>query len=197
MEKKGKLFLGCGVAAIVGSVLGIILAVGGYFLWQSMKGSTEETDAIKDTPAIQTEETLAQLLTNAEWEPADGGFQYPKFMRRSENFIADIPASVKSFSWKNVDLCYWPLIGAWAVNNESFPSKSCYVTASDQVEDIAYKAESKGIFSGHTTDGRVFYLKKCLSEGDAVRHVMVLAIVYPEELQNDVQPFVDMILNWN
>ncbi len=196
MEKKGKIFLGCGVAAIVGSILGIILAVGGYFLWHSIQGSTEETDALKDTPAVKTEETLAQLLTNAEWESAEGGFQYPKFMRRSESFIADIPASVKSFSWKNVDLCYWPLIGAWAVSNESFPSKSCYVTATDQVEDISYKAESKGIFSGHTADGRIFYLKKRFSEGDAVRHVMVLAIVYPEELQNDVQPFIDMILNW-
>ena len=195
MEKKGHWFLGCGAAAIVGSLLGIILAVGGYFLWHHLS-SSDETKGEEETAVVQTEETLAQLLAKAEWEVADGGYRYPKFMRRTDSFVADVPASVKVCNWTDVDLCYWPLIGAWAVDNESFPVKKCYVTASALIDDVTYKAESKGIFSGHTADGRIFYLKKSFSEGDATRHVRVLAIVYPESLQNDVQPFIDMIQNW-
>lgn len=210
MDSKGKFAIGCVVAAVVALVIGIVLSVGGYFIYEKFSDNGQETDDNGLLSALnerlgggETETgmttgtgTLTELLESATWQEADGGYRYPTFMRRSEKLVTDIPATVKSYTWQQVDFCYWPLIGSWAIDNKSFPAKGCYVTALDEVEDITYRQEDKGIYSGHTIEGRIFYLKKKITRGDAVDHVTVLAVVYPEDQQTEVKPFIDLILNW-
>ena len=207
MSKSGKILIGC-LVALIALVLGLGLSVGGYFLWQHFH--TNEGNAVLSGDSIEavinepTEETipaetasLADQLASTEWTPVDGaGFSYPSFMTRSERAITDVPATVNTYTWKKLELGYWPLIGSWAVSNDNFPVKGNYLTEDDFVEDVTYKAEDKGIFSGHTDDGRIFYLKKKINREGEVNHVAVLVIVYPEENQTDVQRFIEMIKEW-
>ena len=207
MSKSGKILIGC-LVAVIALVLGLGLSVGGYFLWQHFH--TNEGNAVLSGDSIEavinepTEEaipaetaSLADQLASAEWTPVDGaGFSYPSFMTRSERAITDVPATVNTYTWKKLELGYWPLIGSWAVSNDNFPVKGNYLTEDDSVEDITYQAEDKGIFSGHTDDGRIFYLKKKINREGEVYHVAVLVIVYPEENQTDVQRFIEMIKEW-
>lgn len=207
MSKSGKILIGC-LVAVIALVLGLGLSVGGYFLWQHFH--TNEGNAVLSGDSIEavinepTEEaipaetaSLADQLASAEWTPVDGaGFSYPSFMTRSERAITDVPATVNTYTWKKLELGYWPLIGSWAVSNDNFPVKGNYLTEDDFVEDITYQAEDKGIFSGHTDDGRIFYLKKKINREGEVNHVGVLVIVYPEENQTDVQRFIEMIKEW-
>ena len=207
MSKSGKILIGC-LVAVIALVLGLGLSVGGYFLWQHLH--TNEGNAVLSGDSIEavinepTEEaipaetaSLADQLASAEWTPVDGaGFSYPSFMTRSERAITDVPATVNTYTWKKLELGYWPLIGSWAVSNDNFPVKGNYLTEDDFVEDITYQAEDKGIFSGHTDDGRIFYLKKKSNREGEVNHVAVLVIVYPEENQTDVQRFIEMIKEW-
>ena len=207
MSKSGKILIGC-LVAVIALVLGLGLSVGGYFLWQHFH--TNEGNAVLSGDSIEavinepTEEaipaetaSLADQLASAEWTPVDGaGFSYPSFMTRSERAITDVPATVNTYTWKRLELGYWPLIGSWAVSNDNFPVKGNYLTEDDFVEDITYKAEEKGIFSGHTDDGRIFYMKKKINRAGEVNHVAVLVIVYPEENQADVQRFIEMIKEW-
>lgn len=207
MSKSGKILIGC-LVAVIALVLGLGLSVGGYFLWQHFH--TNEGNAVLSGDPIEavinepTEEaipaetaSLADQLASAEWTPVDGaGFSYPSFMTRSERAITDVPATVNTYTWKKLELGYWPLIGSWAVSNDNFPVKGNYLTEDDFVEDVTYKAEEKGIFSGHTDDGRIFYLKKKINREGEVNHVGVLVIVYPEENQTDVQRFIEMIKEW-
>ena len=207
MSKSGKILIGC-LVAVIALVLGLGLSVGGYFLWQHFH--TNEGNAVLSGDSIEavinepTEEaipaetaSLADQLASAEWTPVDGaGFSYPSFMTRSERAITDVPATVNTYAWKKLELGYWPLIGSWAVSNDNFPVKGNYLTEDDFVEDVTYKAEEKGIFSGHTDDGRIFYMKKKINRAGEVNHVAVLVIVYPEENQADVQRFIEMIKEW-
>ena len=207
MSKSGKILIGC-LVAVIALVLGLGLSVGGYFLWQHFH--TNEGNAVLSGDSIEavinepTEEaipaetaSLADQLASAEWTPVDGaGFSYPSFMTRSERAITDVPATVNTYTWKKLELGYWPLIGSWAVSNDNFPVKGNYLTEDDFVEDVTYKAEEKGIFSGHTDDGRIFYMKKKINRAGEVNHVGVLVIVYPEENQTDVQRFIEMIKEW-
>ena len=207
MSKSGKILIGC-LVAVIALVLGLGLSVGGYFLWQHFH--TNEGNAVLSGDSIEavinepTEEaipaetaSLADQLASAEWTPVDGaGFSYPSFMTRSERAITDVPATVNTYTWKRLELGYWPLIGSWAVSNDNFPVKGNYLTEDDFVEDVTYKAEEKGIFSGHTDDGRIFYMKKKINRAGEVNHVAVLVIVYPEENQADVQRFIEMIKEW-
>ena len=207
MSKSGKILIGC-LVAVIALVLGLGLSVGGYFLWQHFH--TNEGNAVLSGDSIEavinepTEEaipaetaSLADQLASAEWTPVDGaGFSYPSFMTRSERAITDVPATVNTYTWKKLELGYWPLIGSWAVSNDNFPVKGNYLTEDDFVEDVTYKAEEKGIFSGHTDDGRIFYMKKKINRAGEVNHVAVLVIVYPEENQADVQRFIEMIKEW-
>ena len=207
MSKSGKILIGC-LVAVIALVLGLGLSVGGYFLWQHFH--TNEGNAVLSGDSIEavinepTEEaipaetaSLADQLASAEWTPVDGaGFSYPSFMTRSERAITDVPATVNTYTWKKLELGYWPLIGSWAVSNDNFPVKGNYLTEDDFVEDVTYKAEEKGIFSGHTDDGRIFYMKKKINRAGEVNHVAVLVIVYPEENQTDVQRFIEMIKEW-
>ena len=210
MSKSGKVIIGC-LVAVVALVLGIGLSIGGYFLWQHFNKNdgnvsndsiasfvvepSDETSPVDEDPA--TSVSLASQLESVEWTPVEGaGFSYPSFMTRSERAITDVPATVNTYTWKKVELGYWPLIGTWAVSNDNFPVKGNYLTEDDFVEDVTYKAEEKGIFSGHTDDGRIFYMKKKINRGGEVNHVAVLVVVYPEENQSDVQRFIEMIKEW-
>ena len=212
MSKSGKILIGC-LVAVIALVLGLGLTVGGYFLWQHfhtnegdgfLTGDSIEAVAIdpaeeEDPSESQPAETvsIAEQLASVKWTSVEGaGFSYPSFMTRSERAITDVPATVNTYTWKRLELGYWPLIGSWAVSNDNFPVKGNYLTEDDFVEDVTYKAEEKGIFSGHTDDGRIFYMKKKINRAGEVNHVAVLVIVYPEENQADVQRFIEMIKEW-
>lgn len=210
MSKSGKVIIGC-LVAVIALVLGIGLSIGGYFLWQHFNKTdgNVSSDSIASVVAEPNDDSLpldeqptasaslASQLESVEWIAVDGaGFSYPSFMTRSERAITDVPATVNTYTWKKLELGYWPLIGSWAVSHDNFPVKGNYLTEDDFVEDVTYKAEEFGIFSGHTDDGRIYYLKKKINREGEVNHVAVLVIVYPEENQADVQRFIEMIKEW-
>ena len=218
MNKKG-LLIGCGVAFVLVLVLAVVGGVG-YYLWSqktpgdehgSITSGVEEkleaaiangNLAAAEVPAdvaaqsVADGSTLPDVLKKYGWREGDGGFSYPAVMQSSTKNVLDVPASVTTYNWSDIDLCYWPLIGSWALSNESFPINGCYITSVATVEEVTYKAADKGIFSGTLNDGRVFYMKKKVTRGDAVNHVKVLALAYPKNRQEEVEALIDMILKW-
>jgi hypothetical protein len=65
-----------------------------------------------------------------------------------------------------------------------------------KIENITYKQPRLGVYSGYTTDGKVYYLKKKLIEGGEVTHSTVLVLIYPQAYQNEVENLIDVVKDW-
>ena len=206
MKKSGKTALGCVIAAVVALVVGLGLGVGGYFVWKHFNGEgplsslteTETEDVTEgDEPVLpDVNSPFIDLIKKHGWADHDGGFRYPAFMQKSEKNVLDVPATVTTWHWNLTDFCYWPLIGSWAISNQSFPVQGCYVTSTALIQEITQRDEAKGVFSGTTSDNRNFCMKKKLTRGDAVDHVAVLVIVYPNDAKEEVTALIDQVEKW-
>lgn len=153
-----------------------------------------ECDTI-GTSDIQSEsDSFESKMENPTWVALSEGFSLPDFMNApTETFVEDVPASVITYKYDDVELCYWPLLGNWAVRD--FPSEDCYVSSEATIRDITYKQESKGIYSGYTTDGRIYYLKIKVMD-DEVEHLKVLALIYPKAKQDSADKLIKSVQSW-
>lgn len=139
--------------------------------------------------------SFATLMNNAKWVSTQYGFRHPDFMAESpEVFVDDIPASVNKWSYNDVTMACWPMIGAWAVDD--FPAIGSYLTEKVTIKNITYKNSKGSIFSGYTNDDRIWYMHKCLVHGQDVTHVKALAVIYPKSKQANIKKLINVVKNW-
>lgn len=142
----------------------------------------------------QESSSLSDVLRSSGWTRTEYGFSVPVCMYGGEElFIEDIPASVITWAIDDVTLCYWPGMGAWAVTD--YPDRGMFVSVNAQIKNITYNS-GKDVYSGYTTDGRIWYMKKHLLEGREVVHADVLVVIYPKEKQDEVGRLIDMVKGW-
>jgi hypothetical protein len=155
-----------------------------------------ETSTSQPTKEITPTDVFHDKVRNCQWyshSSGDFSFSYPDFMKYTTYFVEEAPGSVEVFSWENVELAYWPLLGYWAVD---FAEKGTFVTKSATISNVTYKAISKGIYSGYTSDGRIYYLKTKVLEGGEVPHATVLALIYPQEFKACMDELTKIVLRW-
>ena len=135
------------------------------------------------------------LINNCNWIKHGDGFQYPDFFEHHQVFLDEIPADVEVYTYDSVELCYWPLLGVWSVTDE-FPSQGLYLSPTETVKNITYRAESKGIASGYTNSGKIYYLKQKIMHGEGVDHSKFLVLINPPEYNKAVEKITNMIATW-
>lgn len=141
------------------------------------------------------EALFAAKMDKAKWKKSGLGFTYPNFFVAREVYDDDIPTLYYTYSWRKVMLGYCSL-GAWAVVDDNFPNEGQQLINKVKIKKITYKPRGKGVFSGLTNDGRIFYLKCKPTEGGMVTHLEVLALIYPKSYQKSVDVLIKQIANW-
>mgnify|MGYP001652459363 FL=1 len=141
------------------------------------------------------EAQFAAKMDKAKWKKSGLGFTYPSFFVAREVYDDDIPALYYTYSWRKVMLGYCSL-GAWAVVDDNFPNEGQQLINKVKMKKITYKPRGKGVFSGLTNDGRIFYLKCKPTEGGMVTHLEVLALIYPKSYQKGADVLIKQIANW-
>ena len=141
------------------------------------------------------EAQFAAKMDKAKWKKSGLGFTYPSFFVAREVYDDDIPALYYTYSWRKVLLGYCSL-GAWAVVDDNFPNEGQQLIDKVKMKKITYKPRGKGVFSGLTNDGRIFYLKCKPTEGGMVTHLEVLALIYPKSYQKGADVLIKQIANW-
>ena len=138
---------------------------------------------------------FAAKMDKAKWKKSGLGFTYPSFFVAREVFDDDIPTLYNTYSWRKVMLGYC-LLGAWAVIDDNFPNEGQQLINKVKMKKITYYPRGKGVFSGFTNDGRIFYAKCKPTEGGMVTHLEVLALIYPKSYQKSVDVLIKQIANW-
>lgn len=146
-------------------------------------------------PNGSDEAQFAAKMDKAKWKKSGLGFTYPSFFVAREVFDDDIPALYYTYSWRKVLLGYCSL-GAWAVVDDNFPNEGQQLINKVKMKKITYKPRGKGVFSGLTNDGRIFYLKCKPTEGGVVTHLEVLALIYPKSYQKGADVLIKQIASW-
>lgn len=186
----------------------ILYFVGAYILLansctnkvSNIDNRTEDTIQVEcdttGTSAIQPEsDSFENKMQNPTWVALSEGFSLPDFMNTpTETYVEDVPAEVITYKYDDVELCYWPLLGNWALRE--FPSEGCYVSSEATIRDITYKQESKGIYSGYTSDGRIYYLKIKVTDNEEIQHLIVLALIYPKAQQDAANKIIKSVQSW-
>ena len=140
-------------------------------------------------------ETFATLLDKAAWYDTGYGFQLPNIMTPSiEIWVEEVPGSVYRWTYEDICLACWPMLGAWAVSD--YPDVDSYLTEDVKVKNVTYHNSDGTINSGYTSDGRVWYMKKRLLEGGEVVHAKVLVLIYPKAMQSDVEKLIEVVKGW-
>ena len=160
--------------------------------------SLNDPEYIEQEEAVEESEEYADDLT-----PADGkwlkekeyNFSYPANFKRHEEFIGDIPATLITYKNQDVELCLWPMLGNWATLLDEYPVPGTQLGKKTFIKDITYKAKNS-IYSGHTKDGRIFYLHILISSGET-DHAHVLTLIYPKEKQESVKQLISVVQNWS
>lgn len=107
----------------------------------------------------------------------------------------DVPASVEVFAKDDVQLCYWPLLGVWSTL-DVFPEEGVWLSPTETVASVTNRDESKGIASGTTQNGNVFYLKQKIVSDAELNHSRVLVLINPPALQDKVSALTNEVANW-
>ena len=141
------------------------------------------------------EERFAAEMAKAKWRETPMKFSYPDCLGPSQLYDDDVPALYHLYSWHKVVLGYTEL-GSWAVSEGDYPGPKYPILGAILVKNITYVHKGKGIYSGFTTDGRVFYMKCKPTEGGMVTHLQVLALVYPKSFQKSLDILINQIANW-
>ena len=146
-------------------------------------------------PNGSDEAQFAAKMDKAKWKKSGLGFTYPNFFVAREVFDDDIPTLYNTYSWRKVMLGYCSL-GAWAVIDDNFPNEGQQLINKVKMKKITYYPRGKGVFSGFTNDGRIFYAKCKPTEGGMVTHLEVLALIYPKSYQKSVDVLIKQIASW-
>lgn len=92
-------------------------------------------------------------------------------------------------------MCYWPMLGMWSTFAE-FPEEGVWLSPDERVKNVTYRADSKGIVSGYTQNGNIFYLKQKIMSGGEVKHSKVLVLINPPAMKNKVVSLTNEVANW-
>ena len=138
---------------------------------------------------------VEDLMKNCSWIEHNEGFQYPDFFEQHQVFLDEIPADVEIYNYDSIELCYWPSLGVWSVADE-FPSEGLYLSPTETVKNVTYRAESKGIASGYTNSGKIYYLKQKIMHGEGVDHSKFLVLINPTEYNKSVEKLTNMVAKW-
>ncbi len=140
-------------------------------------------------------ESFAALIDKATWYDSGYGFSFPNIMTPStEIWVEEVPGSVYRWTYEDICLACWPMLGAWAVSD--YPDVDSYLTEDVKVKNVTYRNGDGTLFSGYTSDGRVWYMKKRLLEGGEVVHAKVLVLIYPKEMQSEVEKIMETVKGW-
>jgi len=159
-----------------------------------VKTDTEGTDS-STSIIIDTNNKVEGLLKNCNWIKHSDGFQFPDFFEQHQVFLDEIPADVEIYNYDLIELCYWPSLGVWSVADE-FPSEGLYLSPTETVKKVTYRAESKGIASGYTNSGKIYYLKQKIMHGEGVDHSKFLVLINPTEYNKSVEKLTNMVAKW-
>jgi hypothetical protein len=201
-----------GIASLI--VVAIVAVIGFYLNKQTESKVTDDieltqlagdnmNETITDTDGIDTSSSatinaknkIDDLLKNSNWIMHGDGFQYPAFFKHHQVFLDEIPADVEIYTYVSIELCYWPSLGVWSVADE-FPSQGLYLSPTETVKNITYRAESKGIASGYTNSGKIYYLKQKIMHGEGVDHSKFIVLINPPEYNKAVEKITNMIAKW-
>lgn len=201
-----------GIATII--VVAIVAVIGIYLNKQTEPIVTDDielvqlaggdmNEAITDTEAIDSStsatinapQKVKDLLKNCNWIKHGDNFQYPASFKHHQVFLDEIPADVEIYTYDSIELCYWPSLGVWSVADE-VPSEGLYLSPTETVKNITYRAESKGIASGYTNSGKIYYLKQKIMHGEGVDHSKFLVLINPPEYNKAVEKITNMIAKW-
>ena len=145
------------------------------------------------------------LISNVWTELTGSGFYVPDFFQdEQENASEDHSYRVLTRSCPNVDISYCGNVGEWDSEEGievEFPRVGCLLANNAFVKDITYKSANQGIYSGHTNDGRIFYLKKKIEEDYVTQVATVMrasfvSVIYPKDYQNSITIILDKIKKW-
>lgn len=137
-----------------------------------------------------------KFMQNSNWiDSEEGGFRYPDFFKHSETFVDDVPGSVTVYNYEPIELCYWPMLGVWSTEPD-FASDGLIISPTEKVKNVTYKVESKGIASGYTHSGKIYYLKRRIMSGGLVDHGKILVVINPPEYNKSVESITKMIAKW-
>jgi len=154
---------------------------------------------VEDEIDIETNSELSKfenLMQNSNWiDSEEGGFRYPDFFKHSESFVEEVPGSVTVYNYEPIVLCYWPMLGAWSTELD-FVSDGLVISPTEKVKNVTYKVESKGIASGYTHSGKIYYLKRRIMSGGLVDHGKILVVINPPEYNKSVESITKMIAKW-
>lgn len=138
-------------------------------------------------------------LAQSTWKNTKYGFWIPSyFSNGSEYFYGDGPYSMQIYKHKNAEISYCGLLGNWAIDDSEFPGRGSVISRTATIRNITYRGRN-GIFSGYTTDGRIYYMKKKVdlyNPNAAVRHAYFLAVIYPKNRQAEMEKVTQMISKW-
>lgn len=168
----------------------------------SEKTGVEESLRIDSTNNVTERSNDNQYKTppphnlSREWKwNSDGAFKYPRTFHHEEIFVEDVPAIVEVYSKGNIQLCYWPMLGMWSTCGD-FPEEGVWLSPTERVKNVTYHVDSKGIASGYTQNGNIYYLKQKIMYGGEVNHSMVLVLINPPSLKDKVTTLTNEVANW-
>lgn len=153
-----------------------------------------------DVDSIQEWAPLSELRSirfSADTKDSDGfSLSVPKYTKpRKEVFDESNLISFRVWAYSNVQLVYIPPMGNWAV--DEYPEIGKRVAPDLKIKDITYHNSNGTIFSGHTADGRVWYMKKRILDKATIPHASALVCIYPKskfpKIENEL---VEIVKNW-
>lgn len=155
-------------------------------------------DELKDSISTFENETLVSNpdFNEMEWiENKDNHFSYPACFSVREDDIENMSALLETYSYEDIELCHWPLLGVWATFVDNYPIVGSQIGRNSKIESITYTS-NKGIYSGYTDDGRIYYMKMLISGGE-FHHVHTLVLIYPRSKQEQVNKLIKEVQHWN
>lgn len=140
-------------------------------------------------------DSFATLMDKATWYDTGYGFILPNIMTPStEIWVDEAPGSVYRWTYEDICISCWPMLGAWAVTD--YPDVGSYLTEDVNVSRVTYSNSDGTILSGYTYDDRIWYMKKRLLDGGEVVHAKVLVLIYPKAMQPDVEKLIEIVQRW-
>lgn len=126
----------------------------------------------------------------------DTTFSIPKYMKPNQDVFDELNLmSFRIWTYSNVLLVHILPMGAWAV--DEYPEIGKPVAPELKIKDITYRNANGTVFSGHSDDGRIWYMKKHVLDKAQVPHATALIAVYPKEKYPKVEKdLIDIVKNW-
>ena len=170
--------------------------------WENLGRAVEELEQLFEAPLEEEDYSMSSVdafdnkMNSCNWittTTESFNYSYPDFMTTSSYFCEDTPGDVVVHSWGKVELCHWPLLGYFGLE---LAGTDCLISNNTKARNITYKEDNLNIYSGYTTDNRIYYMKAKGLYGGDVPHATVLVLIYPQEFQNHMQKLTDIVRRW-